>query len=659
MIVTYSNRTYRITYQSIALVENALGNPNLIQISLTTDCEVKVAPMPEYDIAYLPNGEYRSWQLTGINTKLNRKEQHFIYARLERASKDALLVFSVNDYNVDGTTGEGTTPSEYYYYIKLGKITATDAVEGATVMREVTLDYGYLATPADMDNSGSGWNDLFELTADGFIRPLKRFTSFIVQGTLNIIGKLSLNNKSVSDVAKESDQGEMEVNDEALPTTSLLMGKYLTKLRGMLLSKDREDQTNYLLKFGEFIDSMLAGKGTGIFPNGRIQTDRIEVRGSMIVKELIFNRWFAQEGNVTYSEAGTIESVVKLEDGTYDIYLRRRWDNDITAFAEHDVCFGSVNNLLTTGEYYDSWFRVLNVMTAENKLNVLLYPNEEVPGGVNHAPEPLMVITRRGNPVNTDRQGFWYISSYEGCICFLDGVTKPILDQNNYAVIIGKLKRLDIFTNLPINYLHSYVYCRGIAIQDMFQINYEGVVVKRENPRGFWSLEVAQSDKPYMTTDDYYDTVSHLGCEWQCIVSGTLDEPKYGCTGWAMIRGNPAFTIDIDSTRGWEFDYDRIAQKDESGDFIVFTELKVSGQLYNQDVTSDILDSDVSWARDTGNITEDNAWAIKRAAAGKSLTLTVEDLGTDYINRTSCSFKATALLRDGKQYEIAEDYVTF
>ena len=149
MIVTYSNRTYRITYQSIALVENALGNPNLIQISLTTDCEVKVAPMPEYDINYLPNGEYRSWQLTGINTKLNRKEQHFIYARLERDSKEALLVFSMNDYNVDGTTGEGTAPSEYYYYIKLGKITATDTVEGATVMREVTLDYGYLATPAD------------------------------------------------------------------------------------------------------------------------------------------------------------------------------------------------------------------------------------------------------------------------------------------------------------------------------------------------------------------------------------------------------------------------------------------------------------------------------------------------------------------------------
>lgn len=160
MIPTYNNRNYRITYQSIALVENALGNPNLIQISVTSNSIIKVLPMSKYGIEALPNGEFRSWQLTGINTKLNRMEQHFIYARLERASKDALLVFSVNDYNVDGTTGEGTAPSEYYYYIKLGKITATDAVEGATVMREVALDYGFLGT--DMDRI----DNFFQLRTD-------------------------------------------------------------------------------------------------------------------------------------------------------------------------------------------------------------------------------------------------------------------------------------------------------------------------------------------------------------------------------------------------------------------------------------------------------------------------------------------------------------
>lgn len=425
------------------------------------------------------------------------------------------------------------------------------------------------------------------------------------------------------------------------------------------LHKDRPDGTNFLLTFGEFIDSMIAGKGAGIFPDGRGQFEKLEVRSAMIVKELIYNRWFAQEGNVTYSEAGTIERIELLEDGTYDLYLRRRWENDITAFKEQDVSYGSVNNLNSTGEYYDSWFRVLNVMQAENKINVVLYPDEEVPGGKNYPPAVGMVITRRGNAVDEERQGFWYISSYEGCICMLDGVTKPVLEESNYSIIIGKLKRLELFDNLPINYRQSYVYCRGIAIQDLMRIDYQGVVVVQLNDRGFWSLEVAQSENPYTVGKETVDTVWHYGCRWKCLVTGTTDEPRYASTGWAMIEGNPAFTIDIDSSNGWQFDADRISGRDESGDYIVFTELIVSGLLYNQDVTDNILDSDVTWTRDTGNVSEDNAWAIKRASAGKRLSLTLDDLGTDYMTRSSCSFKATVLLRSGQKYEIAENYVTF
>lgn len=449
----------------------------------------------------------------------------------------------------------------------------------------------------------------------------------------------------------------IRVNDSTTPSDSNVFSA-LKSLK-TLLRKDQSDGTNFLLKFGEFLDSMIAGKGAGIFPDGRGQFEKLEVRSAMIVKELIYNRWFAQEGNVTYSEAGTIERIEKLSDGTYDLYLRRRWDNDITAFKEQDVSYGSVNNLNSTGEYYDSWFRVLNVMQAENKLNVVLYPDEEVPGGKNYPPAVGMVITRRGNAVDEERQGFWYISSYEGCICMLDGVTKPVLEESNYSIIIGKLKRLELFDNLPINYRQSYVYCRGIAIQDLMRIDYQGVVVVQLNDRGFWSLEIAQSENPYTVEKDMVDTVWHYGCRWKCLVTGTTDEPRYASTGWAMIEGNPAFTIDLDSSNGWQFDADRISDRDESGDYIVFTELIVSGLLYNQDVTDNILDSDVTWTRDTGNVSEDNAWAIKRASAGKRLSLTLDDLGTDYMTRSSCSFKATVLLRVGQKYEIAENYVTF
>lgn len=434
------------------------------------------------------------------------------------------------------------------------------------------------------------------------------------------------------------------------------------------IRKDQPDGTNFLLAIGEFIDSMIAGKGIGLFPDGRMQADRVEVRGSMTVKELLFNRWFAQEGNVVFSEAGTIERIEKLDDGTWDLYLRRRWEEDITAFAENDVSYGSINSLLSDGAYYDSWFRVLNVMQAENKLNVVLYPDDEVPGGKNYEPAVGMTITRRGNPVNEERQGFWYISSYEFCICYLDGVTKPILEESNYGIIIGRLKRLELFTNLPINYLHSYVYCRGIVVQDILRVDYKGVIPQQANDRGEWSTEVAASDEPYQAAHvvdtgsgqvNLYDAVWHYGCKWMCLVTGTTDEPRYGCVGWAMIEGNPAFTIEIDSSNGWYFDYEAISVTDEAGQPVVFTTLQVVGTLYNQDVTADILDADVSWTRDTGDVAEDNAWAVKRADAGKQLTLTLDDLGTNYQSRTSCKFKATALLRDGKQVEIAENYVTF
>lgn len=247
MITTYSSRDYRITYQGIALIENALERPDLVQVSVVSGCTILVAPQEEYGIGYEPNGEYRSWYMEGMNTQLARAEAHFIYARLNRDDKNALLLFSVNDYDTDGKiNGEGTA-SEDYYYIKIGNITKTDSLENPTLDREVTIDFGYLTTPAGSDNDDE-WRKLFEVTADDLIRPLKKFTSYIVQGTLSIIGKIVLNDKEITDVAREGDQGGYIESDEYIPTTKFLKGKYLKELRNHLLSKDMEDQTKFLLK---------------------------------------------------------------------------------------------------------------------------------------------------------------------------------------------------------------------------------------------------------------------------------------------------------------------------------------------------------------------------------------------------------------------------
>lgn len=402
------------------------------------------------------------------------------------------------------------------------------------------------------------------------------------------------------------------------------------------------------LTVGEsIIDSLIAGKGI-IAEDGRIQADRMELRSSLTVLELIFNRLSAMESDYSFSESGTIESVELLEDGTYRLPLRKRWENDFTALAENDVVYGIVNDLVSGGgNYYTSWLRVLHVDTSANTINAVMYPDSEVPGGKNYPPEPLMILSHRGNPVNAERQGYWYLSSREKCICMLDGVIKPILEESNYSIIIGRLKHLSLFDNLPINYLHTYVYCRGIAVQDIHRIDYEGIPVRVENNRGKWSAEESVSN-PYQSTQEVYDAVYHYGCKWMCLVTGTTEEPQYASTGWAMIEGNPDFTIDIDSSNGWYFDADKFE-----------TTLKITGKLYNQDVTPHILDADVEWTRDTGNVTEDNAWAVAHAEAGKSLPLTVNDLGPDYMNMTGCKFIARVLLRDGQNNHETTDYVPF
>ena len=414
------------------------------------------------------------------------------------------------------------------------------------------------------------------------------------------------------------------------------------------IHKDRVDRTDYLLKFGEFIDSLIAGKGAGIYPDGRAQFQTLEVRSSATFLEVIFNRLSAMESDYSFSESGTIESVTLMNDGTYQLKLRKRWENDFTALAENDVVYGVVNNLASGGgDYYTSWLRVLHVDISANTINAVMYPDDEVPGGKNYPPEPLMIISHRGNPVNEDRQSYWYLSVREHCFCMLDGVTKPILEESNYAILIGELKQLSLFSNLPINYRHSYIHCRGAVIQDLLRIDYQGIPVRSENNRGKWSAEEAVSD-PYKSTQDMYDAVYHYGCKWMCLTTGTTDVPRYGSVGWAMIEGNPDFTIDIESTNGWHFDAEKFA-----------TTLIITGELYNQDVTDHILDEDIEWTRDTGDVTEDNAWAVKRADAGKSLPLTLEDLGPNYMNLTGCKFIARVLLRDGQNNHETTDYAPF
>jgi len=406
----------------------------------------------------------------------------------------------------------------------------------------------------------------------------------------------------------------------------------LSSLRTLLeiakraLSKEHSDSTDYLLKllaggeFGEFVDSMIAGKGAGIFPDGRAQVERLEVRGSLSVLDLIINQIQGMESDYSFTEIGKIESVEDLGENTYRLSIEKRTDFDFMKFQDNDVCFSIINTLLTGGsEYYTSWMRILTTNSAENSITVVLYPDSEVPGGTNYPPLAGYNVTRRGNSTLPEAGGFneraqsWMISSREGRIMFLANVFKPILEDYNYSISIGRFPRTKALEKLPISENETGVMAQTVIAEKFYQLDHNGDVVPNKVDRGVWSPETAQSGAPYRfvqyelskpSGSEYtlleQHTVYHLGCKWGCLKDKTTDEPKWNSPSWGLLEGDSRYSLQLSISGGEAF---VIGGVDEV----------ISGRIYfgTTDITDDVMADDateVEWFRNSGNVPADNLW---------------------------------------------------
>lgn len=421
-----------------------------------------------------------------------------------------------------------------------------------------------------------------------------------------------------------------------------------------ILRKDIEDTASALIKFlsgaqfGGFIPGILTGSGGRIDERGNAEFESITSRSSIIAKELIVNRQTAMESNFVFTESGLVDSVeenaptTEGDNITYTLQLQKRWEGDFTAFKENDVILASVNALATGGKYYDMWMRVLSVNTVKNTIEVVCYPDSEVPSGVNYPPCELARLIRWGNAVEEDRQSCWYISSSEGLLVWLDHVTKPIIDKSNYSLAIGKLPDAlhFVFANYPLaDKRDGAFYAKYLAVQNIIRTDYQGNVKQDVVDRGKWSLDTAKSEEPYRCIATEVHDVWHYGCRWRCLEDKTQAEPKYASTGWAFVEGDPEFKVEMTSAQGWSFDCDEISKLNDEGQYDVFTTLSFEATLYNRSVNDYVEAKRVIWTRDTGNAQEDNTWAIEHADAGFSVPITWKDLGTNADERWSCKFK--------------------
>ena len=416
----------------------------------------------------------------------------------------------------------------------------------------------------------------------------------------------------------------IRTNDTTAPSDSNVFSARRSLVT--FLRKDKSDKTEYLLKllaggeFGEFVDSMIAGKGAGIFPDGRAQVERLEVRGSLSVLDLIINQIQGMESDYSFTEIGKIKSVEDLGENTYRLKIEKRTDFDFMKFQENDVCFSIINTLLTGGsEYYTSWMRILTTNAQENSITVVLYPDSEVPGGTNYPPLAGYNVTRRGNSTLPEAGGFneraqsWMISSREGRIMFLSNVYKPILEDYNYSISIGRFPRTKALEKLPISENETGVMAQTVIAEKFYQLDHNGDVIPNKVDRGVWSLETAQSGAPYRfvqhelakpSGSEYtlleQHTVYHLGCKWGCLSDKTTDEPKWNSPSWGLLEGDSRYSLQLSLSGGEAF---VIGGVDEV----------ISGRVFygTIDITDDVMAdgaTEVEWFRDSGNVPADNLW---------------------------------------------------
>lgn len=670
---TLSTSEYWMSPDALSIELNAMDNPQYLQVSLLAG-SVIIAYKQDV-IAYDSSLNYQKWNLQAYNNFFDRTDRAYVYAQLEKKGNTALIVYSYDILELTETITNDTGESREVYNVYLGTISSSVNSNGESIPRmwETTFETGSLNTDKNRQEDQLGeWSKMFRLNkVTDMIEVLKDITSAVIHKLY--IGARKI---MIDDVQKSSDsENDFPASDSIIPTTKFLKESTEEKFH----RKDQTDENPFWQRFlggasfGEFIDSMIAGKGAGIYPNGRGQFSRLEVRDALVVMRLIINEIQAMAGDFSFSDAGCIEKVEDLGDDTYKLWMEKRTEYDVTNFTENDIMYSIINNLLTGGtDYYTSWFRCLTKNVNDNTLTVVLYPDSEVPGGKNYPPVAGYNVTRRGYSVLPDegevneRAQSWLLSSREGRIMFLSNVYKPILEDYNYALTIGKLPNIKALEKIPVTTNDVGVVSQIGIFERIYQFDYNGDVVPNKIDRGQWSLATAQGNTPYRRVTHETQTpagstytlleqhtVYHLGCKWGCLIDKTQLEPKWNSPAWEMLEGDKNYGMEFVSSRGWQFFRGQVN-----------TDITAYITYSGMDITDDVMaleGLEIEWLRDSGNIPSDNSWKPTHIDGQlNTLRLTNDDMPPEWGYKVrTVMFICRIFIPVGGETQKIENYVGF
>lgn len=309
--------------------------------------------------------------------------------------------------------------------------------------------------------------------------------------------------------------------------------------------------------FGDFRSGIVGGRGGRIDGDGNAEVESLTVRSYLRATELLINRITAIEGDWLMTESGTVEHVEAMGGGRYRLRLRRRWDNDYTAFAPLDILKGVVNTMAARALgvvdapdasaplYATSWMLVQDVDLSTNTIGVQLYDDDpaQIPSGRNTPPVVGMNLARWGNQRNAERQSCLYLSSREGRIVHLSHVDSPILSDSDVSSSFGTVP--DFLRQMLGDVLapdQDYVFARGLIVQDIIRLGADSLPIAEIVDRGVWTSDARYYHKSRNADTSVYEIsdVWHEGAKWRCLASSQGVAPSASRpTQWLLLQAAP------------------------------------------------------------------------------------------------------------------------
>ena len=314
------------------------------------------------------------------------------------------------------------------------------------------------------------------------------------------------------------------------------------------------EQVQEQLLVGDFLSGQ---SGARINKDGAAEVETLTVRSRLEVAEMQINRLTAVEGDWLLTESGTVEQVEQR--GTqWVLTMRRRFEGDITAFAVHDVIKGIVstaavrafrpNTPLPTPEtalYAVAWLRVESVDINDNSITCSLYDNADVPGGANMQPCEGMNLARWGNTSIAERRSCLYLSSREGRIMHLQGVTAPKITAEHQRASFGTLPDfLKAELGEVVDGKDDYLFARGLVVQDIIRLDAKANPIPEIVDRGNWTKGAKYFGGTRNPTTRRFEIseVWREGARWRCTTTkskGTTEPPTPNSTHWTLIQARP------------------------------------------------------------------------------------------------------------------------